>query len=498
LRHKLFLLAVLLGALLVVDIPAPVSAQTLLHTLDSPNPQAAAYFGRSIAMGDVNGDGKEDVAVGAGSEDVGDNIGQGRAYVFSGADGTLLFTLDSPNPQAGAWFGDAVAAGDVNGDGKDDIVVGAPEEEVDGTHDQGRVYIFSGADGSLLFTLNTPNPQAGVFGDPVTVGDVNGDGKGDITVGASYESIGGNTWQGRSYVFSGADGSLLFTIDSPNPQTEAHFGQSVAMGDANGDGKGDIAIGAYKEDVGGKTDQGRAYVFSGANASLLFTLDSPNPQAGAYFGFSAAVGDMSGDGKGDIAIGAHKEDVGDQTDQGRAYVFSGANASLLFTLDSTNPQTGAWFGNTLAAGDVNGDGKGDVAIGAYREDVGDKTEQGRAYVFSGANASLLFTLDSPNPQAGAYFGRSVAMGDVNGDGRADASVGANAEDIITYDQGRAYVFSGPPPVGGIAEHPQIETEAATGRSDAPPAVAIGAILAAGALLLAAGAWGVRRRRASKP
>ena len=202
------------------------------------------------------------------------------------------------------------------------------------------------------------------------MGDVNGDGKGDIGVGASADDVGANANQGRVYVFSGADGSLLFTLDTPNPQMNAGFGCSLAMGDVNGDGKADIAVGAFGENVGDNDEQGRVHVFSGANGSLLFTLDAPNPQRQLCFGCSLAVGDVNGDGKADIAVGASHEEVDGNRWQGRVYVFSGVDASLLFPLDTPNPDRMAWFGTSLAVGDVNGDGKRDVTVGSPAEDVG--------------------------------------------------------------------------------------------------------------------------------
>jgi hypothetical protein len=433
---------------LVVGTVPSAHAQTLLYTLDTPSPQVAAEFGLAAAVGEVNGDGKADIAVGACGEDVGSSEDQGRAYVFSGADGSLLLTLDTPNPQAQSCFC-AVAVGDVNGDGKGDIAVGAGGEDVGGKTNQGRAYVFSGADGSLLLTLDTPNPQANAyFGWPIAVGEVNGDGKGDIAVGVPEEIVGGKTNQGRAYVFSGADGSLLLTLDTPNPQAWARFGFAVAVGEVNGDGKPDIVVGADGETVGDNDWQGQAYVFSGADGSLLRTLSSPNPQSWAEFGVVVAVGDVNGDGKTDVAVGAVGEDVGEVADAGRAYVFSGADGSLLLTLDTPNPQHSASFGASLAAGDVNGDGRADIAVGAFQEDVGSNSLQGRAYVFSGADGSLLLTLDTPNPHPYGWFGRSVAAGDVNGDGRADVGVGAPHEDVGGKPvQGRAYVFSsGPPPV----------------------------------------------------
>ena len=261
LRLRYVLVLVVLASL--VAAVAPADAQTLLRTLDTPNPQEGVYFGHSVAVGDVNGDGKADIAVGAPREDVDTNVDQGRAYVFSGPSGSLLFTLDTPNPQARAHFGLLLAVGDVNGDGKADIAVGAHSEDVDTNADQGRAYVFSGADGSLLFTLDTPNPQAQpYFGLSLAMGDVNGDGKAEVAVGAPYEAVDANADQGRAYVFSGPSGSLLFTLDTPNPQEWGEFGYSLAVGEMNGDGRGEIAVGEAGETVGGNEQAGRAYVYS--------------------------------------------------------------------------------------------------------------------------------------------------------------------------------------------------------------------------------------------
>ncbi len=494
-RGKVVLLGMaILSAALAGGRAAPADAQTLLLTLDNPDAQTKAVFGYSLTAGDVNGDGKADIVVGAPYFNVSCNTG--RAYVFSGADGSLLYTLGSPNQRSGAKFGKSVAAGDVNGDGKGDVVVGVSGEDLCSSKVQGQAYVFSGADGSLLYTLGAPNPQVNThFGDSVVVGDVNGDGKADIAVAASAGTVGENVWQGQVYIFSGVDGSLLFTLDAPTPQPLAFFGQSLGVGDVNGDGKADVAVGASGKDVGGNKGQGQAYVFSGADGSLLFTLDSPDLQAGAHFGASMAVADVNGDDKGDVAVGASWGDVSGHRGEGRVYVFSGANGSLLFALSTPSSSEGGDFGWSVAAGDVNGDGKGDIAIGAYSEDVGANFLQGQTYVFSGADGSLLYTLDTPDPQVGASFGRTVAVGDIDGDGKGSVIVGAPLESVGgNTEQGRVYVFAGAG--DGIAELSELEDSAPeSSGSSARNTLAIGGAIAGGALLLAVGAWGVRRRRA---
>jgi FG-GAP repeat/Thrombospondin type 3 repeat len=417
-------------------------ALSVIHTLDTPNPQTNSSFGGAIAIGRLDGDTKADIVVGAPWEDVGSNPDQGRAYVYSGANGSLLFPLDSPNPAYEGYFGAAVAIGDVNSDGRSDIAIGAPWEGQDG---KGAVHVFSGLDGSLIRSLHMPAPDSGgleyaTFGISVAVGDVNDDGKGDVVVGAPHTLVGGNAEQGRVYVFSGADGAVLLTLDTPNPQADASFGASVAAGDANNDGRADIAVGALEEDTPPTIpDTGRAYLFSGAGGALLSTLVTPNPQEGARFGESVAMGDMNGDGKADVAVGAPMEDVGVHADQGRVYAFSGANGSFLFNMDLPTPGYG-WLGESIAMGDANADGKSDIAAGAAADGV--PVLSGRVHVFSGAGGAVVSDIQSPDPQNMAYFGSAVGMGDVDGDGMADVGVGEIWEDVGgVVDQGRAYVFA---------------------------------------------------------
>jgi hypothetical protein len=115
-----------------------------------------------------------------------------------------------------------------------------------------------------------------VFGDSVAVGDVNGDGRDDIAVAAPELNVGLNAGQGRAYVFSGADGSVLVTLDTPDSQADAAFSLSLAVGDANGDGRDDIAVAAPLEDVGGNSNQGRTYVFSAAAAPVGGIAELPD------------------------------------------------------------------------------------------------------------------------------------------------------------------------------------------------------------------------------
>jgi hypothetical protein len=413
-----------------------------LRTLRVPRlPQGGANFGAVLAaVGDVNDDGIPDLAVGAPYQDMGECCNQGRVVVFSGADGTPLHTLQAPSLQGEANFGAALAAvGDVNDDGIPDLAVGVPWQDLVGRNccDHGQVVVFSGADGTPLHTLQAPRPQAGaVFGFALAaVGDVNDDGIPDLAVGAS----------GQVVVFSGADGTPFHTLRAPRPQADSVFGGILAgVGDVDGDDVPDLAVGLPGQDVGECCDHGQVVVFSGADGRRLRTLRAPRPQATAQFGAALAnVGDVNGDSVPDLAVGAPTYDRGDLVDQGQVVVFSGATGHVLYTLHDRSPYAGGAFGSALArVGDVDGDDVPDLAVGAPAWDAGTCCYQGAVFLFSGATGRRLLTLP-PRPQPGALFGYTLAgLGDVNGDGVPDLAVGAPGQDVRGLaDLGQVFVFS---------------------------------------------------------
>jgi hypothetical protein len=418
-------------------IAGPVTAQGVLHTLTSPSPETGGFLGTSVAeVPDADSDGVSDLLVGAPGED-GGAPGAGRAYLFSGSDGSLLHTLTSPNAEFDGQFGVSVAGvPDADGDGTGDLLVGAWHED-GGADNAGRAYLFSGADGSLLYSLTSPNAeQGGDFGASVAgVTDVNGDGAGDLLIGTEGED-GGAQNAGRAYLFSGIDGTLLHTLTSTNPAVTGLFGRAVAgVPDTDGDGRADLLIGARNE------SPKRAYLFSGATGALLHTIEAPHPVL-SFGAPVAGVPDVDGDGTGDLLVGGPDEKVGEAYGVGRAYLFSGADGSLLLTLDSPNPEGNGHFSNSVAGvPDADGDGRGDLLLGAWDEDGG-AGDAGRVYLFSGADGALLSTLTSPNAEQIGHFGRSVAgTSDVDGDGLGDLLVGAWSEDGFT---GRAYLFGTAP------------------------------------------------------
>jgi len=264
----------------------------------------------------VNGDGNPDFIAGAPFDSAGGSLYAGSAYVYSGPTGALIYRKAG----AGNFFGNSVAgAGDANGDGKTDFIVGAPFPDTLGSDASGGAYLYSGADGSLLYQKNGAADGEN-FGSSVAVaGDVDGDGKAEFIVGASLAAPGGALDAGSAFVYSGATGSLLYQKDGAADGD--NLGAAVATaGDVTGDGRADFIVGATYADPGGRTDAGSAYIYSGIDGSLLHQKNGLAD--GDNLGFSVATaGEVTGDGKSDFIIAAPLADPGGALDAGSIYLY---------------------------------------------------------------------------------------------------------------------------------------------------------------------------------
>ncbi|MFG0276295.1 MAG: integrin alpha, partial [Phycisphaerales bacterium] len=306
--------------------------------------QSGESYGWAVAdLADIDGDGVTDAISGA-PFNAANGPRSGRVEVRSGATGALLFAFVGDSTED--FYGYAVAdAGDVDGDGVNDIATGGPR--ADGF--LGQVVVWSGATGQQILKVQSPAGSLFLGAAVSSAGDVNGDGRADVLGGAPFNGQG--FLQGAAYVFSGADGSILRTYTSP---ANAGFGWGAALtGDVDGDGVGEHIIGA--------PGMGYAEVYSGATGDLLYRFDG-DPTWGAYGQFFVAgAGDVDGDCVPDFYVG----DFADRTDpnvpgpaNGAAYVYSGADGSRIMRLTG---QPGDGMGCGRGAGDVTGVGYDDLA-----------------------------------------------------------------------------------------------------------------------------------------
>jgi len=409
------------------------SSAARIYDGDVPGDQ----LGRSVVViGDVDDDGLADYAISSrGNDPVETNAG--RIVVHSGVDGSVIATLDGEGTSN--QFGEALApAGDVDDDGRADLIVGAWANSAGGST-AGRAYVYSAAQGAPLYTF-TGLSSGDTLGDSVNgAGDVDNDGHDDVIVGAPTRDIGASN-TGQVTVFSGADGSVIWTVNGENENDR--LGVSVAgVGDINGDGYADFGAGAHLfDDGGGITDnRGRVYIYSGKTGALLYHVTGEG--AGDNFGWDIApAGDVNNDGDADFVVGAPLNDaLGSNT--GRVYVYSGPTGALLhtFTGEAAVDKLGLSVG---PAGDVDSDGFADILTGAWWNDAGTGASgdnRGRAYIFSGRTGALLHSFTGEASLD--HLGRPVSGGhDINADGTPDLLVGARDSDANGPDAGRAYVF----------------------------------------------------------
>jgi hypothetical protein len=419
--------------------------------------QSGALFGHQWVntAGDVNGDGYSDVIISAQEYDNG-QTDEGAAFVYYGSASGLNATPGwmTEGNQVGALYGRSVdTAGDVNGDGYSDVIVGAFLYD-SGQADDGKVFVYLGSAAGLTTTVAWSaegNQDGARFGESAsTAGDVNGDGYSDVVIGATLYSN-GQIEEGRAFVYYGSATGLSLAANwtAESNQTSAHFGRDVASaGDVNGDGYADVVVQAFEYD-NGQMDEGRTYLYYGSASGLSATAGwtAESNQTEAKFGHGASGGDVNGDGYSDLLVGAYLYDNG-QTDEGRAFLYLGSANGLSATANWTaeSNQTEARMGASGTAGDVNGDGYADLIVGAFNYDNG-QTDEGAIFLYHGSAIGLNA---SPNKilegnQAGAEFGVSVGTaGDVNGDGFDDVMVGARSYDNGQANEGAVFVYHGSP------------------------------------------------------
>ena len=465
-----------------------------------PATPASALLAQQRAQGDFNGDGFDDLAIGV----LGEDDGAGAVNVLYGTALGLAATNNQiwrqgsggivGGPEPGDQFGQVLATGDFNGDGYGDLAVGVPGEGEGGVFQSvGGVNVIYGSAtgltgaGNQFWNQDSPN-ILGVnegadgtasnygenFGAALAVGDFNDDGFSDLAVGVPGETTILLNFLSFVGAFSGsvnviygsasgltADGNQFWNqslgLEGTSEPFDA-FGSSLAAADFDGDGFDDLAVGVPGENTGGR-DAGAVNVIRGGVNGLteignqFWSQDSTGiagtSDAEDKFGYSVAAGNFNGDGFFDLAIGIPGQDVSGHEKAGAVAVLFGRAGGLsstnnqLWNQDFVSPSTGValadtaedfdLFGSNVAAGDFNGDGRDDLAIAAYIEDIGIQNGVGAVHILYGGGTVLapqgnqfwhqnVFNIEGTTEERD-NFGTGIAPGDFNDDGYVDLAIG---------------------------------------------------------------------------
>jgi FG-GAP repeat protein len=381
------------------------AAQATLFDIQGPNRGA---FGTSLdTLGDLDGDGLGEFLIGAPNEANGSLNGAGAVRVYSGADGHVLYTV------LGSHRGDhlgasASAAGDVNADGTPDFVVGAPDAVVPGFRDGGRVQVFSGRDGSLLHTMLGERIADFLGSTCDEMGDVDHDGHADLLIGASGRLSPSGAWVGALLVYSGLDASVL--VRAYGDRVGGLLGEqgTSAIGDVDGDGRADF-LGTQ---LG---TQMVTRVFSGQDGRELQRLPFTIPSG--WFSVGGHL-DADLDGAGDYLLGLGAAGI---SQGGQVQVFSGRDGRLLHEIRGERLNLG--LGSSVTGvGDLDGDGHGDLVVGVRYADGPAGTQTGEVRAYSGRDGHRIGSV--PGDQPLQHLGEGIVAGgrDVNGDGYPEVLV----------------------------------------------------------------------------
>jgi len=385
---------------------------------------AADSFGSAVASaGDVDGDGRNDVIVGAPGASPNGMTSAGSVYVYSGITGALILQLDGS--ASGDAFGTAVAsAGDLNADGISELLIGAPLASPAGLAAAGSVWVVDGATATTLFQYDGTATGDHLGQSVASLADTDGDSINEFLIGAPHADPSGLNDAGTAWLYSGATGLQIYAYDGAADGD--WLGHCVApSGDVNADGMPDFVLGAHGASPGGKTRAGSVYAYSGLDGTLIHQLDGV--ESGDYFGFSvSSAGDVNDDGWDDILVGAPNTVAGVVPRiTGVVYAISGRFTNILLKKEGKN-----WFENfgwsVAPAGDVNLDGMDDIMVGAPLYQSGG-VWHGAGFIFDSSTGFLIRQVDGSHSHS--YMGYCVAnLGDVTGAPFTEFAFAASAED----------------------------------------------------------------------
>lgn len=427
----------------------------------------------------------------------------GPATAQLGPGGAQFWSQDTPGIdvelQAGSEMGYALATGDFDCDGYEDLAIGMPGEDLPGAQDAGRVLVLRGgaggitADGHQAWSQDSPGIENvaeldDYLGRTLAAGDFDGDGCDDLAIGVPSEGLGSFVNAGAVHVLFGGPGGLTGDDDqllhqgmgdlATDPDTGDGFGSALAAGDLDADGIDDLAIGVAGEDIVGFAQAGMVHVLYGSASGLQttgtttlrrgFELDGPL-QMNEFLGGALAVGNFSGFSGDELAIGGAWREVSGQNQAGAVILVSDVDDLVLdsqWHQDATGvpgvAEVGDFFGYTLAAGDFDGDGFDELAVGVIGEDREDPAILAMGAVnvldFDGGSHQLWTQDDLPPEEEGEdeYFGYALAAGDFDGDGVDDLAASSPGENLGPIElAGIVLVIPGQAGTGLVAAGTQI-------------------------------------------
>jgi hypothetical protein len=502
------------GSALIVNL---VTGAVIRRFTDSQS-AASDQLGRSVAaVRDINGDNTADLLVGAYLDDVGANADAGSATLFSGADGSVIARFTDAVPGGSDNFGFPVLAIDLDGDGVDELLIGANlDDEVNGVDlgsvsifarqadcdgdlrtpwagdcDENRATRYSGAtelcntldddcdssidedsDGDLIAACaDCNNSDSRIYpgapercntldDDCDTLIDEGTDADGDSVTtpcdcNDNNNQINPSALEICNHSDDDCDGatdetSSLFTtshkLTDPQGAADDRFGAALAtIGDLTGDGISEVAVGSSLDDTAIAVNAGSVSVLNGRTRTVICRAVDPAAAASDSLGISvASAGDQNGDGTLDFVAGAYLDDT-PTLDAGSAIIFSGANCALIRKLTDPAGASSDQLGRAVASiPDLTGDGTPEILAGAYLDDVGSETDAGSVTVFNGTTGAVLYRAFDPAGATSDQLGAAITvLNDLDADGKSDFAVGSSFDDTGTgTDTGSAVLFSG--------------------------------------------------------